>query len=320
MNATLFWGAMCSRFLKFIPSEEAFWLMHNKPNAFRLLTHIANTARRTPGHPDGLLVGQCHLRHWNHYKMTEREYRTAKDILVKRKHIIIIETNRTRQKSTTGTTTGSTLVQIISSTIYDINSESNDDRIDDRATTDRRLTDDKQEGLRMKKKDHPSIPSFANAAVVRDDGLMTDDSSSSGKIEVYPGVFMEQAELEACVKVKGDVEQVKYAVKFIMESKKRKRPISDWPNALANWKIENKAQTRVQDHKSYSDGLCSEFDRYENGRGWRCRAYHDKKKDQKGLLFESERGYQEPFFVAHVDAEFKRKCEDFILAKKMRKK
>ena len=136
---------MSERFIKFIPSEEAFWLLNEKPNAFRLLTHIANTARRTHGNPDGLLIGQCHLQHWSVYKLTEREYRTAKSILVSRKHVKIIETNRSRKKSTTGSTTKSTLIELCSSTVYDINSESTDDRKDDRATTDRRLTDDKQE-------------------------------------------------------------------------------------------------------------------------------------------------------------------------------
>ena len=147
-NAILLRGVMSERFLKFIPSEEAFWLMEEKPNAFRLLTHIANTARRENGYPDGLVIGQCHLQHWLKYKLTERQYRTAKEILTKRKHIEISETNRTRKKSTTGSTTSSTLVKLISSNVYDINPIVTDDRIDDRATTDRRLTDDKQEGIR----------------------------------------------------------------------------------------------------------------------------------------------------------------------------
>lgn len=134
---------MVERFLKFIPSEEAFWLMKNKPNAFYLLSQIANTARRTPGSADGLALGQCHLRHWSKYELTEQQYRTAKLILTGRKHIKIIETNRTRQKSTTGSTTASTLVEIISTTIYDINSECINDRINDRATTDQRLTNDR---------------------------------------------------------------------------------------------------------------------------------------------------------------------------------
>ena len=147
-SAMLLWSVMSERFLKFIPSEEAFWLMQHKPNAFRLLTHIANTARRYNGHPDGLTIGQCHLQSWTFYGLTEREYRTAKEILTKRKHIIIIETNRTRKKSTTGATTNSTLVQLCSLTIWDINPETSDDRKDDRPTTDRRPTDDKQERIR----------------------------------------------------------------------------------------------------------------------------------------------------------------------------
>jgi hypothetical protein len=146
------------RFIKFIPSDEAFFLLHENPNAFRLLIHIANTARRYNGHPDGLIIGQCHLQHWTFYKLTERQYRTAKEILVKRKHIIIIETNRTRKKSTTGSTTSSTLVQLCSLKVWDINAESNDDRIDDRPTTDRRLTDDKQEGIRRNKKEEDIKP------------------------------------------------------------------------------------------------------------------------------------------------------------------
>lgn len=148
---------MSERFIKFIPSEESFWLIHKKPNAFRLLTHIANTARRRNGNPDGLLIGQCHLQHWKNYDFTEQEYRTAKDILVKRKHIIIIETNRTRQKSTTGSTTNSTLVQICSSTIFDINPESDNDLINDRATTEQRPSNDKQEGIRKKKNEEEKI-------------------------------------------------------------------------------------------------------------------------------------------------------------------
>src|SRR5579872_6780055 len=99
---------MNERFLKFIPSEEAFWLMDYRPNAFRLLTHIANTARRYNGHIDGLKIGQCHLQHWEKYNLSEQEYRTAKQVLCKLKFLKIIQTNRTRQKSTTELTTNST--------------------------------------------------------------------------------------------------------------------------------------------------------------------------------------------------------------------
>lgn len=138
-----------TRFLKFIPSEEAFWLMDKKPNAFKLLMHIANTARRINGLPDRLLVGQCHLQSWIFYGLTQQEYRTAKQILVQRKHILIVETNRTRKKSTTGSTTNSTLVTLCSSTVWDINPEVNNDSINVRATTEQRPSNDKQEGIRI---------------------------------------------------------------------------------------------------------------------------------------------------------------------------
>lgn len=138
--------------------------MRYKPNAFRLLSHIANTARRYNGHPDGLTIGQCHLQSWIFYGLSERKYRTAKAILVKRKHIKIIETNRTRKKSTTGATTNSTLVELCSSTIYDINPEEDNDRIDDRETTDRRPRDDKQERRRKNKKEEEEEENIAQTA------------------------------------------------------------------------------------------------------------------------------------------------------------
>jgi|FreactcultuFSWF8_1027224.scaffolds.fasta_scaffold00462_36 hypothetical protein len=300
---------MTERFIKFIPSEEALWLIQYKPNAFLLLTHIANTARRKLGHPDGLLIGQCHLEHWTKYGFTERKYRTAKQILVNRKHITIIETNRTRQKSTTGTTTKSTLVQICSSTVYDINPETNDDRNDDRETTDRRQT-------RMNKKeeeDHPSIPSFSEP------GMIDDFSFEVEKTEVVAGIFMTPEELDSCMKIKGSLEKVKEAVAFIQNSPRRSQEITDWPNALSKWKTENKTKSRVNENIFYSENLCKEFPEFENGCGWKCSMHVDRKKDQRGIIFETRNAYQEDFFVSFSDGKFYDKCEEFIESKKMRK-
>ncbi len=171
---------MSNRFLKFILSDEALWLMDHKPNAFRLLTHIARTARRIPGYPDGLSIGQCHLQHWEKYNLTQQEYRTAKQILVKRQHIKILKTKRTPKKSTTESTTdstteittASTLVQLCSSTIWDINpktyNDSNGDRvnqtINDSVTTEQRLNNDKQEGRRVNKKEEEKKEDYARTA------------------------------------------------------------------------------------------------------------------------------------------------------------
>lgn len=136
---------MCNRFLKFIPSEEALYLLKNKGHAFRLLTIIAESARRYEGGPDGLDIGEAFIGGHKKYDMSERNYRTAKEILIARRHMKIMETSRTRKKSTNGTTTVGTKVKLLSSNVWDINFQVTDERTNERPTNDRRMTDDKLE-------------------------------------------------------------------------------------------------------------------------------------------------------------------------------
>jgi hypothetical protein len=299
---------MTERFLKFIPSDEAFWLMENKPNAFRLLTYIANTARRYNGGPDGLIIGQCHLQHWSKYKLTEREYRTAKDILVQRKQIIIIETCRTRQKSTTGATTGSTLVQLLSSTIYDINSETTDDRKDDRPTTDRRQTR-KNKNEEDKKEELPIIPSFSKIKV-RDHVELTEKEHQT--LIAKHGADMVNLMLDKLDSYKGSTGN---------EYKSDYHTMKDGGWVVTQVKKDIQfSKTPVENSLKYAEKLCNEFPEHKNGRGWRCFLHTDEKKDQRGLIFVNETGYQKEFFVALSDGNFHRRCEEFIKNKNMREK
>lgn len=183
-------------------------------------------------------------------------------------------------------------------------------------TTNKQPTEQPQsrrEKIRSKE-DHPSIPS--------DPVLMIDDFSSEKekeeKEEIIPGIFLSAVEMAECVKVKGDIEKVKYAIGFIQGSSKRKHPIADWPNALARWKIPNKAVSRVEDSLAYTEKLCREFEEFK--RGWRCYMYTDHIKDERGLLFESESPYQKAVFFALADGELQAKSEEFINQKQLRKK
>lgn len=293
--------------------------MYHKPNAFRLLTHIANTARRYNGHPDGLLIGQCHLQSWTVYGLTEREYRTAKEILVKRNHIKIIETNRTRKKSTTGSTTNSTLVQLCSLTIWDINPETTDDQNDDRATTERRQTRKKK----MYKKNHPLTPSFSKS-----DGSDDDDDSffseniekTQGKTHIYGDVWMGEDELAKCVAIKGSIEEVKYAVEAIIVSPGRSDTIKNWPNALSRWKIQPNIKPRLIENEEIAKELESRYRDFKDGKGIRCYVYNDRMKDIKGLLFEGDNPYKPVReFFAFSDVNFKEKVTRFQFEKKMAK-
>jgi hypothetical protein len=141
------------RFIKFIPSEEAMYLLKQKGHAFRLLTIIAESARRYDGGADGLKIGEALIGGHEDYDMTEQNYRTAKNILVRRQHMEIIETCRTRKKVTTGVTTVGTKVKLLSSNVYDINSNVGNDRTNDRPTTDQRPTNEELRKIRKKKKE-----------------------------------------------------------------------------------------------------------------------------------------------------------------------
>ena len=135
---------MSEGFIQQSRDEEKLYLLRYHPNAFLLLTLIADRARRYAGGPDGLLPGQCYIGDYEACGLTEQKYRTAKELLKVRKHILICETCRTRQKSTTGTTTIGTLVKLISTNVYDINLVPCNDRPNDRATTGQRPTNDEQ--------------------------------------------------------------------------------------------------------------------------------------------------------------------------------
>lgn len=139
------------RFLKLIPSDETMWLLKNKPNAFLLLTQIAERARREDGHPDGLKPGESYLGDHENCGLTRQKYRTALKILKMRSHIEILETCRTRQKSTNGSTTGGTKVKLISLNVYDVNIIIDNQRINHWPTTDQPPTNHKQEGIRSYK-------------------------------------------------------------------------------------------------------------------------------------------------------------------------
>jgi len=178
---------MSDRFIKFIPSQEALYLARKHPNAFILLVFIAERARRENGHPDGLTIGQCHIGDFKSYGLTEKEYRTAKKILVQRNHIKIVETCRSRKKEkdhslffnsknsenraterATKVTTIGTLVELCSLSIYDINSDTRNqqkgDRIDDRGATEGRPKGEEQERKRKNKKEEEEQEYIAQPA------------------------------------------------------------------------------------------------------------------------------------------------------------
>jgi len=300
---------MAKRFLKLnLDSDLAEDLLLRHPNAFTLLYFIAKRARREPGLADGLNVGECHIGDHKSYGLTEREYRTAKKVLVDRKMIKIIETCRTRQKSTTASTTVGTRVKILNSTVWDLNINLNDDRHDDRATTERRRT---RRNKKEEEKNHLSDSSF-----------LTDDPLSSEKggerEQIAPNVFLSQKELAECIAIKGSRDAVIESIEIIQESPGRTREIKNWPRTLKNWPTDKKKSdlaksiTREKENIEFANKLCSVYKKFEDGRGWQCAKYYNNLLDENGIIFEPQSAYKEAFFVAVADGKFKEKCERFI--------
>lgn len=137
------------------------------------------------------------------------------------------------------------------------------------------------------------------------------------KILVSPGVLMSKEELEACIAIKGSRESVENAVGIIMRSPQRRFAIRDWPKALTRWEIKNEIVPMMREHEALAQTLESEF--YEFVKGWRCRIFHDRKKDQKGLLFECESAFVEAIFVPFIDKDFIKNCQRIIVDRKMQK-
>lgn len=95
-----------------------------------LLMFIAKRARRTPCRITGLDIGEAMIGDFKNYGMTERKYRTAKNNLEKWGF------------STFKTTNKGTVAKLIDSTIYDINAEDSDGRIDEQPTDNRQASDE----------------------------------------------------------------------------------------------------------------------------------------------------------------------------------
>ena len=127
---------MSESFIKLIRSDKMRGLIREHPNAFILLTIIADRVQWQDDPIKGLKSGECRIGDWENIGLTRQQYRTALNILVSKDFLKILETCRDRKKSTTGSTTKGTKVKLLDSSIYDTNLEDANHRTNHRPTTD----------------------------------------------------------------------------------------------------------------------------------------------------------------------------------------
>ena len=184
-----------------------------------------------------------------------------------------------------------------------------------------------EEKKNRSKESHPSIPSSEKKGT--EDGLIDDlfsKEEQKEKIHVHSGkyfngnsceVYLSKEDLDECIKIRGSLDRVKDVIIQVQNWPGRKYEITNWPNTIKTWNFKNVVANRMAENEKLGKTL-EEF--YENSPGWRCRTYHDKKKDQRGVLFEGEDAYMTPIFIPFVETNFNEKCKEIIISKKMKKK
>lgn len=147
---------MTERFLKFIPGERAEWLLQEYPNAYLLLSLIAMRARRENGHPDGLIIGDAILGDPKSAGLKPKEYRNAIEKLAEFRFIQKVHNGKKfveGQKRAIRRAIKSWLVNLIDSTIWDINPIIEGEQKGKLGANKGQTEGDKQEGIRKNKKE-----------------------------------------------------------------------------------------------------------------------------------------------------------------------
>lgn len=139
---------MSDNFIKAIRSEKLDWLQEKYPYAVLLLFYIARHARRYNGHIDGLIIGDSIIGDHKKMGMSRQNYRTALEKLIELKIVKIIWNGKSfleREKSTIKVTIKSMLVNLIDSTIFDINPNEGNQHANQQLTNSQPTANHKQE-------------------------------------------------------------------------------------------------------------------------------------------------------------------------------
>jgi hypothetical protein len=130
------------------------------------------------------------------------------------------------------------------------------------------------------------------------------------KTEIVPGIFLTQSVLDKCIQIKGSLDAVQNAMRYIQNCPTRKAEIRDWPNALQTWTIKVDVASMAIENERLAIKNEEKYNTFQNG--WKGSCYHDRNKDQKGFLFECSNSFVAPVFYAYADSEFLKKVSKFI--------
>lgn len=165
---------MSARFIKFIQSEETLSLLKNYPHAFLLLSLVASRARRTPDPLRQTNLNEALIGDYKSCGLTRQQYRSALKVLEDLKYLEIVKKIKNGKNSTIKITIGptirGTIVRLINSDIWDINSDGcnhqSNHQSNHLATIWQPSGNHEQERIRMNKNDkkEPTLPFLSEIA------------------------------------------------------------------------------------------------------------------------------------------------------------
>lgn len=133
-------------------------------------------------------------------------------------------------------------------------------------------------------------------------------------------IHMPEDDYKACIEIKGTQDDLIKHIRYILEHPKRMCDITDWPNAIKNWKMENKAIAMRQSNEDIAKQFVKDYetDAYP---GSTCKIHHDRDRDIKGIAFITiGPGGSSQEIIYYSDPEFREKCDEEITNRRMKKK
>jgi len=234
------------RFIKFIPSQTSDWLRSTYPNAFLILSVIAERARRTNDMPDGLLIGDAIISYeklGESCGLSKKQVRLAIEKLVEHQILEIIWNGRGAKplkKRALKRALKGMLVNLCDSSIWDINPEREGTVEGTQRALKGHSKGTKQEGRRRNKNEEDIYSQSSYSKDIPppnpDSGKKRrkEDSFFSKKREYANGVFLSEDEYEL-IKQKF----------FSFSIEKVLQRYSDWKHGVGEFSNGKGCKTRI---------------------------------------------------------------------------
>lgn len=168
----------------------------------------------------------------------------------------------------------------------------------------------KEEREEREEKNHPLTPSLKN-----DDDSFSRKDEEQEKIHVGHGVWLTKKDLDVCISCRGSLHVVEMIVHQVMTWEGRQTEIKNWVTTIKTWRLKNDRSSKIQRDEEFAREIDA---KYSQGDGWTARIWHDRNKDQKGILFESRGAVTEPIFYEFGTKDFEIKVNRIIKEKILR--